>query len=255
MGEINITNSAGRDAVVVTESVSSVQKVRWLDAQGRQAANVRLLKASIDHDIGALLDTCGSVNQVSQALIDGDPEIDLENTGRMLRETSRVYVNPKREIVHKMQFWEIVRNPDGSVRERRPRKVLDTNLAGETPLRWSGMLIKKEEAVRKFVFSNKVQLHHINGLTFDFLYQMAKELEEKNCLLLLGAGPKSKEPLILRRGGTPHRGFLEGRTQGKEYCLILHFSNMELKAPAVAAVTTSEPGASAPGGASEETGS
>jgi len=243
MPEINIANSSGRDAVVMTESVSSVQKVRWLDSQGRQAASVRLLKASIDHDMGALLDAAGSVNQVSQALIDGDPEIDLENTGRFLRETSRVYVSPKREIARKMQFFEIVRNPDRTERERRPRQVLDTNLAGESPLRWSGVLIKKEEACRKFVFSNKVQLHHINGLTFDFLYNMAKELEEKKSLLLLGAGPKSKEPLILRRGGTPHRGFLEGRTQGKEYCLILHFSNMELKAPAPAA--TSDAAASA----------
>jgi hypothetical protein len=76
-----------------------------------------------------------------------------------------------------------------------------------------------------------MQLHHINGLTYDFLYGMARELEGKNCLMLVGAGPKSNQPLILRRGSTPYRGFLEGRTQGDKYCLILHFSNMELKAP------------------------
>jgi hypothetical protein len=60
---------------------------------------------------------------------------------------------------------------------------------------------------------------------------MAKELEEKDSLMLLGAGPKSNQPLILRRGGSPYRGFLEGRTQGDKYCLVLHFSNLELKAP------------------------
>ena len=80
------------------------------------------------------------------------------------------------------------------------------------PLRWSGVFIKKEEACRKFVFSGKVQLHHINGLTYDFLYGMAKELGEANSLMVLGAGPKSG-PLILRRGGTPYRGFLEGRIE------------------------------------------
>jgi hypothetical protein len=79
-----------------------------------------------------------------------------------------------------------------------------------------------------------VQLHHINGLTYDFLFGMAKELEAKNALMLLGAGPKSNQPLILRRGSTPYRGFLEGRTQGDKYCLILHFSNLELKAPTAA---------------------
>ena len=92
-------------------------------------------------------------------------------------------------------------------------------------------MIKKEEACRKFVFSNKVQLMHINGLTYDFLFNMAKELAEKESLMLLGAGAKSNQPLILRRGGTPYRGFLEGRVDGEKYCLILHLSNLELKAP------------------------
>ncbi len=59
----------------------------------------------------------------------------------------------------------------------------------ETPLRWSGKLIAKEEAIRKFVFSTKVQLKHINGLTYDFLFAMAKELEDKKSLMLLGPVP------------------------------------------------------------------
>jgi hypothetical protein len=231
MPEINIANSAGRDALVALESVRSPLKVRWLDEQGRQVEGARLLKGPIDRDIEALVARYGELPKVGQALRDGDPEVDFENTGRKLRDTSRVYVDADRQIVHKVQFWEIVRNPDGSQRERRPRKIQDPNLAGEHPLRWSGVYIKREQACRKFVFSSKVQLHHTNGLTYDFLYTMAKELEEKDCLMLLGAGTKSKEPLILRRGGSPYRGFLEGRTQGDKYLLVLHFSDLELKAP------------------------
>ncbi len=234
MGEINITNSAGRDAVIGTRTVGSSKRVRWLDAQGRQARSVRLLKAPIDRDIRLLEEQCGSLSKAGQTLIDADPEIDTELIGRYLRETSRVYVNQEREIVHKVQEWEIVRNPDGSQRERRPRKMLTPNLGAETPLRWSGVFIKKEEACRKFVFVAKMQLIHVNGLTYDFLYGMAKELEAKGSLMLLGAGPKSNQPLVLRRGGSPYRGFLEGRTQGDKYCLLLHFSNLELKAPAEA---------------------
>jgi len=232
VGEINICNSAGRDAAVTTENVRSPLKVRWVDEQGRQASSVRVLKAPIDRSIESLQEEFGELGQVGQALIDADPEVDSENTGRLLADTSRVYVDQNREIVHKVHFWEIVRNPDGSERERRPRKVLDPNMAGETPLNWSGVFIDKQEACRKFVFSGKVQLQHINGLTFDFLFGMAKELEEQDKLMLLGAGPKSNQPLILRRGGSPYRGFLEGRTQADKYCLILHFSNLELKAPA-----------------------
>ncbi|HUY36024.1 MAG TPA: hypothetical protein VMV69_25015 [Pirellulales bacterium] len=231
MPEINIANSAGRDALVALESVRSTLKVRWLDEQGRQVESARLLKGAVDRDLDALLARYGELPSVGKALLEGDPEVDLENTGRLLRHTSRVYVDGDRQIVHKVHFWEIVRNPDGSQRERRPRRMLDPNLAGEQPLRWSGVYIRRDQACRKFVFSSKVQLRHTNGLTYDFLYGMAKELERNDCLMLLGAGAKSKEPLILRRGGSPYRGFLEGRTQGDTYSLVLHFSDLELKAP------------------------
>jgi hypothetical protein len=231
MSEINIANSAGRDAVVNSQSVRSTIKVRWVDDQGRQASAVRVLKGTVDRDAPALARNLGAMEKVSDALVAGDPEIDLEQVGRYLRNTSRVYVDPNGQIVHRVQFWEIVRNPDGTVRERRPRKIVETNVGGEMPLRWSGKFINKEEACRKYVFSGKVQLHHINGLTYDFLFEMAKQLEEKNSLMLVGAGPKSNQPLILRRGSTAYRGFLEGRTKGDKYCLILHFSNLELKAP------------------------
>jgi hypothetical protein len=231
MAEINIANSAGRDAVVAMRSVRSSRQVRWLDGQGRQAQSVRLLKATIDRDVAALESQFGGLGKASNALVEGDPEIDPELIGKYLRDTSRVYVDPQRQIVHKVQEWEIVRNPDGSQRERRPRKLPPPNVGAESPMRWSGVYINKDEACRKYVFVGKQQLVHVNGLTYDFLYAMAKELESKGSLMLLGAGPKSNQPLIFRRGGTPYRGFLEGRTEGDKYCLLLHYSNLELKAP------------------------
>lgn len=231
MGAINISNSDGRDAVVATDSVRSPLKVRWVDDKGRQASSIRMVKGTIEAGIEKLVEDHDDLSGVAAALIQGDPEIELETTGRLLSNTSRVYIDQNRNIVHKVAFWEIVRNPDGSQRERRPRKMADPNIAGATPLKWSGVYIDKAEAVRKFVFAGKVQLRHINGLTYDFLFGMAKELQERNALMLLGAGPKSNQPLILRRGSTPYRGFLEGRIQDDKYCLLLHFSNMELKLP------------------------
>ncbi|HEV3004045.1 MAG TPA: hypothetical protein VGX78_06260, partial [Pirellulales bacterium] len=167
MPEINIANSAGRDALVALESVRSPLKVRWIDEQGRQIQSARLLKGPIDRDIDALVARYGELPKVGRALLEGDPEVDLEQTGRLLRNTSRVYIDADRQVVHKVQFWEVVRNPDGSQRERRPRRVLDPNLAGEQPLRWSGVYIRREQACRRFVFSSKVQLRHTNGLTYD----------------------------------------------------------------------------------------
>ena len=56
----------------------------------------------------------------------------------------------------------------------------------ETPLTWTGKLMKKSEVYNKFVFSLKSQIVHVNGLTYDFLFGMAKELEEKESLMLMG---------------------------------------------------------------------
>ena len=71
----------------------------------------------------------------------------------------------------------------------------------------------------------------IRDRTYDFLYEMAKELHESGSLMILGAGPKGRDPLIFRSRSTPYRGFLEGRIDGDKYILLLHLSNLELKTP------------------------
>jgi hypothetical protein len=72
-------------------------------------------------------------------------------------------------------------------------------------------------------------MKHVNGLTFDFLFDIAKSLHEDNSLMLIGGGSKGNEPLVLYQGGMPYRGFLEGRVKGDKYCLILHLTQLELK--------------------------
>jgi hypothetical protein len=61
------------------------------------------------------------------------------------------------------------------------------------------------------------------------LWALLRALRERSGPWAIGAG--GFLALILHRGGTPYRGFLEGRTQGDKYCLVLHLSNMELRAP------------------------
>ncbi|HMU40867.1 MAG TPA: hypothetical protein PKE31_17790 [Pseudomonadota bacterium] len=234
MGSINFSNSKGRDAVVATRSVSSTARMAYLDEKGRPAKSIRVLRAAIENDLECLLaksNASDRLTALSDALIKGDPEVDLERTGCILRDTSRVYVNPDQKMVHGVTLWDVLRNPDGSQKDRRMHKVTEQNVATETPLKWSGKLLKKAEVWNKFVFSSKLQVVHVNGLTYDFLFEMAKELEQKESLLLVGAGPKSNQPLVFHRNGTQYRGFLEGRTAGSSYCLILHLSNLELKAP------------------------
>jgi hypothetical protein len=229
--EISIANSKGRDAQVMAESVRIPLRVRWLDAEERQVSSVRILKGTIDRDYDALLARAGAADKIAGALIAGDPEIDVESVGGFMRDTSRVYVNSDRQIVYGITQVEVVRNPDGSEKTRRPKKAPMPNVTRDHPLLWSGKLLPKRDVYNKYVMASKLQIIHVNGLTYDFLYDIARDLEKRESLLLLGAGPKSNQPLILRRGATPYRGFLEGRTRGEEYCLLLHLSNMELKAP------------------------
>jgi hypothetical protein len=232
MGSINLSNSKGRDAMVATVPVRRARKVRYLDSQQRQASTCGILKSTITCDIDALLKQAGGgLDAVAQKLIHSDAEVDVENVGRFLKETRRVFVDQDGKVVHKIKQFEIIRNPDGTERERRPRKVGQANTATELPLKWSGKLMKKSEVFNRFVFSGKQQIVHINGLTYDFLFGIAKELEEQQSLMLIGAGPKGTSPLIFTRGGQQYRGFLEGRTQAETYLLVLHLSNMELKAP------------------------
>lgn len=231
---INISNAKNRDAVVAMEGLTPKLGVRYLDPEGRPIATRRLLKSDVSHDLAQLMKKRKKLESVSKALIKEDPEIDIEHFGMFLSETSRVYVSA-RGIVHVVEEFEVIHNPDGTVRERRPRQKEPQNINTDVPLRWTGKYIKKDEAIRRFVFNGKKQLVHVNGLTFDFLYAMARDLDKRSSLLLVRAGEKGDKPIIMNRGGKAYNAFLEGRVKGDSYCLILHLSNLELKKPKEAA--------------------
>jgi hypothetical protein len=215
MPELTLFNAAGRDAQVSAESVRIPVRIRRLDRDGKQCQSIRILRGTLSSQQSAVS---------SQQLIDGDPEIDIETVGMFLRpgESKRVYVDAA------VNHLEIVTKPDGS-ETTRPAALRSANV--HLPLAWSGKLISRQEAISKYVFSGKRQIRHVNGLTYDFLFDIAQELDKANSMLLVGAGPKANQPLVLRRGSLPYRGFLEGRVRDQEYLLLLHLSNLELKAP------------------------
>ena len=125
----------------------------------------------------------------------------------------------------------MIYNPDGTEKEIRPFKDTVSNInINDIPIKWTGKLIPKTKAIRMFAFTRKYQIKHINGLTYDFLFEMAKKLQDSKSVMLVGGGAKGNEPIVLSNGGTSYRGFLEGRYEGETYCLILHLTNLELKA-------------------------
>ena len=228
MRAIHLSNEKKRDAQVGYESKSSRNELTYRTADGSPAINERYLKFTQATSMESL--TAQNGDDLTDAILSGDPEIDMEMEGRKLSEVKKVYLDSAGKVAYSVTLTEHIFLPDGTEKGTRPLTQSLANVSlDELPLRWTGKLFPKSEALRKFVFTRSYQISHVNGLTFDFLYDMAKTLAEKNALMLIGAGEKGTGPLVFTKGGTPYRAFLEGRIDGGRYMLILRLTNLELK--------------------------
>lgn len=174
-------------------------------------------------------------------LMDGDPELDLQLAGRLMRDATAVYLEPgaaQPTIATEFKEVEVVYTPDGQEKERRSRVFRTANVDTTQPVKIVRRMPVKE-CLTRFVFRGMQQIIHTDGLTFDFLHGLAKSLQDSQSMALVGAGPKGAGPLVLRDGGTPFRGFLFGEVEGSgddaRYRLLLLLSDQELKRPAAPA--------------------
>jgi hypothetical protein len=229
MRSINLSNDKRRDTVVGFEAMAQKSTLKYVLNDGTDKINVKVLKSSKATSYRSLLTTFGSESELVEALIKGNPEVDLTYAGMCVSDVKKIYVDNDFNIVFNVKTLELVKNPDGTEKERKDSSTNKSNINAEVPLVWTGKMIPKDKAARMFVFTKKYQLHHVNGLTFDFLYEIAKQLHDQNSMVLLGGGIKGNEPIVFANGGTPYRGFLEGRIDGNRYLLILHITNLELK--------------------------
>jgi hypothetical protein len=226
---LNISNERKRDAVVGMDSIQVKRNISFVLKDKSEKKNLKILKASLEISEDTLTARYGDLLQLGEEIIKGDPEVDIEKVGKILNKTKKLYLNKDNKIAYRVNLVEVLKNPDGTEKERREQKKTDSNILGELPLQVSGKKFPKCDAVKKFVFSRKYQIKHVNGLTYDFLYEMAKDLHETNSLMFVGSGKKGTDPIVLSSGGVPYRGFLEGRIQGDKYLLILHLTNLELR--------------------------
>lgn len=229
MRAINLSNDKSRNAQVGFEMKREKSDIVMVCRDGRDYANARFLKSTIETELQPLIGRAGSVEAFVDQLITGDPEIDFEHVGMCLSSVRKIFISNENNIVCRANREEVVFAPDGAEKDVHPYADVESNINTDVPLRWTGKLIPIEKVVRMFVFSRKYQIKHINGLTYDFLYDMAKQLADKRSVMLLGAGSKGAGPIVLNNGGTPYRAFLEGRIEGDKYCLIIHLTNLELK--------------------------
>jgi hypothetical protein len=229
--KLHISNSAGRNAIIVASSKSPTKSI-IIGKAGKSAEFKRYIAGGRDclhEDLQAKL----AKDDYSAELIAGDPEIDFDLVGREIDATQSLLLDSTGQPMKSSpKVVEITFDTAGAEVSRRDPVETAATVNDATPVRWLGKKLPKSDLVRKFAIKRTMQLRHIDGVTFDFLYAMAAELEKEKVVVLLGAGDDGKQPLVLQMNGTPYRAFLEGRVRDKEYILLLHLSNMELKAPA-----------------------
>ena len=238
---IKLTNANKRDAEITFKSLNPKSEVTMGFVNGDIVVNKRVIKSSSSKSIQSLLSVYDEkpvlgvdfqkqlAGRLAEDLILADPELDLELSGKFIDDVSRVYINENQKPVFRINKVEKIFSPNAELKEEREPKYNESNISGENIVNWTGKLMPKVKVYNKLVFEKKYQLKHVNGLTYDFLYEMAKELSDKDALMMLAGGASGKEPLVMSDGGKPYRAFLEGRIKGDKYCLMLHLTDQELK--------------------------
>ena len=228
MRKIYLSNDSKRDAEVAYGTSFHRPSPVYKTADGKRGQSERLVKATMGTTDEVLLAQYGE--GLADALIAGDPEVDMERFGLKVEGVKKVFITPGQKVAYGVTLNEHVYLPDGTEKEVRPEQTTTANIATDgIPIRWTGKLIPREKAMRMFMFKKSYQIQHVNGLTYDFLFDMAKKLAEADSMMLVGGGQKGTDPLVMANGGTPYRAFLEGRVDGDKYALILRLTNMELK--------------------------
>ena len=236
--KLHLSNATNRDATIIATSLPA--SAGATPSKGGKPVTFKRYVAAGEgklHD--AMANELGE--NYAKELVEADPEIDLEMVGRLIEDTSTVLVNKNSEPLYcAPEILEIIYGPDGAEVERRTPVEVAPNVNEEIPVKWTGKLIPRAELVRKYAIKRSMQLRHVDGVTYDFLFGIAKELDEKDSVMLLAAGEGGKGPLVLQANGSPYRGFLEGRIDGDKFLLLLHLSAMELKKPVAKAAKDGE---------------
>jgi hypothetical protein len=229
LNKFHMNNPDGLNTVVRYSSLRPTASPK-LGYKGKPTTFRKFLATTSEGTHDSLIQKHG--DEYAQALIDGDPEVDMEAVGQFIKDTQRIFLSGDGEIMHcPPEVLEVVLSPKGEIEEERIPQDVAANVNDVDPITWTKKRMKRRQVVTMFSFRRSLQIHHIDGLSYEFLYNIAKDLHDKDEMVLIGSGPRGRAPLIFRTNGTPYRGFLEGRIRGKEYQLLLHLSNLQLKLP------------------------
>ena len=226
-----LADHRGRNAVVVLVPRRHAAPRGHLDAAGAPVRFCRSIKSTTETNFNSLLRRHGQPEPLARALVDGNPELDLEVVGRETGACDRVYVDHDGKPFYSARVLEVIYDRDGREIQRRAPELVPPNLIPDRAPVWSGKLLSYREAIGRFAFTRAYQVRHTNALEYDFLFALAAHLEQRQSLVLVGSGPRGIGPLIPERNALPMKGLLAGRTQGKAYRLLLFLAAFELRKP------------------------
>ncbi|MBT6438650.1 MAG: hypothetical protein HOK72_03020, partial [Flavobacteriales bacterium] len=203
---IKLANDKKRDAEITFRSLNPKPAITMVMETGDKVINKRVVKGTSQSSTQTLLAKYDEkpkegvdfqmqlAARLSEDLVNSDPEIDIELSGKFIDDVSRVYINEDEKPVFRVKKIEKIFSPKAELKEEREPKYNDSNITGESIVNWTGKLMPKSKVYNKLVFNKKYQLKHVNGLTYDFLFDMAKQLADKDALMMMGGGASGKEP-------------------------------------------------------------
>jgi hypothetical protein len=221
MKTFHLSTEAGKNArVAIGRAASSKGKALSLTADKEETFTESVHRGDVP---------AGEI--VPESLIKGDPEVDLTHAGMIISGATRGYRKEgAKELVGDFQKFVTTILPDGTVKEKVTHSPKKANTDDLVPVKM-GKRIPITEAFGKFVFHNQYALTHDDGVKYEFLHAIAKDLHEKQEMAALGSGAKGNAPLVFIEGGSPYRAFLYGECEGQKYKLVVLITRMELKRP------------------------
>ena len=225
---IRLADHLGREATVWMLSCRVRDFTSSRSEAGEPLTITPRLKTTAQTHPEALLARWSDPADLARALITADPELDLEQTGRIIGESQRIWLDGDGRPIYAPKLEQVRHDEHGSIIQRRPLRLRPGNLTPSAAPVWSGVLLERKDVLTRYALRRAWQLMHGNSLEYDFLLELARWLDARGQMALVGRGRSGRSPLILARGARPCLGFLDGRVQGETMRLVLYLAAGEL---------------------------
>ena len=227
---IRLADHLGREATVWMIPCRARDFTSVKSEAGEPLAITPRIKASARTHPEALVARWSDPADLARALIADDPELDLEQTGRKIGESQRIWLDGDGQPIFAPRLEQVRHDEQGQIVQRRTLRVRPGNLVPPAAPSWSSVMLARQEILSRYALRQAWQLMHGNSLEYDFLLELARWLDARGQMALVGRGRHGRGPLILARGARPCLGFLDGRVQGESVRLVLYLATGELHA-------------------------